>query len=46
MSGAVVANSPLEGEGGEARGEASACGERESTAVEEAVDVGDFSGDG
>ena len=46
MGRAVAANKPHEVEGGEARDKAGACGERESTAVEEDINVGDASGDG
>ena len=44
MGGVVVANKPREGEVAEARDKGGACGERESTAVEDAVNVGDAAG--
>ena len=39
-------NGRADGEGGEARDKEGACGERKSTAVGEAVNVGDAGGDG
>ena len=46
MGEAVVANGARDGEGGEARDKAGACGERESVALEEAVNEANASRDG
>ena len=46
MGRAVAANKPHEVEGGEARDKAGACGERESAALEEAVNEANASRDG